>query len=49
VRFLCTNVTKISAAFDDNEGSPTAGISRNDIMVGISRQDLLSFFGGMGR
>ena len=49
VRFLCTNVIKISAAYDDNEGSPTSGISRNDIMVGISRRDLLNFFGGMGR
>ena len=49
VRFLCTNVSKISAAFDDNEGPVSSGISRNDILIGISRQDLISFFSGMGR
>jgi hypothetical protein len=49
VRFLCTNINKISAAFDDREVPPDSGISRNDIIHGISRRDLLKFFGGMGR
>jgi hypothetical protein len=49
VRFLCTNISKISAAFDDHEVPPDSGISRNDIIHGISRRDLLKFFGGMGR
>lgn len=48
VRFLCTNVNKISAAHDDHDGPTPAGISRNDIMVGISRLDLIKFFSGMG-
>lgn len=48
VRFLCTNISKISAAFDDHDPVP-AGISRNDILVGISRNDLIKFFNGMGR
>ena len=49
VRFLCTNISKISAAFDDHEVPPHSSISRNDIIYGISRRDLLKFFGGMGR
>ncbi len=49
VRFLCTNISKISAAFDDHEAPPDAGISRNEIIHGISRRDLIKFFGGMGR
>lgn len=49
VRFLCSNVNQISEAHDDHDGQPTAGISRNDIMIGISRLDLIKFFGGMGR
>ncbi|MDP3510698.1 MAG: hypothetical protein Q8T09_22215 [Candidatus Melainabacteria bacterium] len=49
VRFLCANVKKISAAHDDHDGQPPIGISRNDIMVGISRLDLIKFFGGMGK
>ena len=49
VRFLCSNISKISAAFDDHEAPADAGISRNDIIHGISRRDLIKFFSGMGR
>ncbi|MBP9089464.1 hypothetical protein KBI23_00445 [bacterium] len=49
VRFLCTNVSKISAAHDDHDGPSPIGISRKDLVVGISRLDLIKFFGGMSR
>lgn len=44
IRFLLTNINKISLAYDDGDGISPCGISRNDIYIGISRNDLVAFF-----
>lgn len=44
IRFLLTNIDKISLAYNDGDGISPCGISRNDLYIGISRNDLVSFF-----
>jgi hypothetical protein len=44
VRFMLANLEKISWAVDDGDGISPCGISRADIIKGISRSDLVRFF-----
>ncbi|MBU6452536.1 MAG: hypothetical protein KGS72_12195 [Cyanobacteria bacterium REEB67] len=44
VRFLLTNAETIGRAFDDNDGVSPCGISRHDLILGISRNDLIEYF-----
>jgi hypothetical protein len=39
-----TNAETIGRAFDDNDGISPCGISRSDLIVGISRNDLIEYF-----
>jgi hypothetical protein len=47
IHFLLVNVEAIGRAFDDHDGISPCGISRNDIIAGISRSDLVEYFGRM--
>ncbi len=47
IRFLLVNIDTIGRAIDDHDGISPCGISRNDIIAGISRPDLVEYFGRM--